>query len=92
MGFMDFIKSAGGALNNVLKQSKLISTVAPNLPIPFASQIGKVAGNLGYAKGGRILKKVGMKKGGKVGRPKKAKAPTPTVKKPRGRPRKVKAM
>lgn len=46
-GFLDFL----GKANNFLKNSKLISSVGSALGaagIPFASQIGSVAGSLGY--------------------------------------------
>ena len=48
-GFMDFISKAG----DFLKKSKLISTVGSALGaagIPFASQIGSVAGSLGFGR------------------------------------------
>jgi hypothetical protein len=77
MGFLDFLKSAKNFLNEGLKKSKIVSTLAPALPIPYASQIGSVAKNLGYVKGGRVLKKSGMKKGGKVKKVKVMKAKKP---------------
>ena len=71
MGVPGWLKSVGNFLNKGLKKSKVLSTVAGTV-LPGA--VGKVAqtaiGNLGYAKGGRV-KPRGMKKGGKVGRPKK---------------------
>ena len=48
-GFMDFL----GKANNFLKSSKLVSTIGSALGsagIPFASQIGSVAGSLGYGR------------------------------------------
>lgn len=48
-GFMDFLSGA----NNFLKSSKLVSTIGSALGsagVPFASQIGSVAGSLGYGR------------------------------------------
>ena len=48
-GFMDWISKAG----DFLKSSKLVSTVGNALGsagVPFASQIGSVAGSLGYGR------------------------------------------
>lgn len=48
-GLMDFL----GKANNFLKQSKLVSSVGSALGaagVPFASQIGSVAGSLGYGR------------------------------------------
>ena len=48
-GFMDFLSKA----NEFLRNSKLISSVGSALGsagVPFASQIGSVAGSLGYGR------------------------------------------
>ena len=48
-GLMDFL----GKANNFLRNSKLVSTVGSALGaagVPFASQIGSVAGSLGYGR------------------------------------------
>ena len=57
-GFADFLSKA----NNFLKSSKLVSTVGSALGaagLPFASQIGSVAGSLGYGRRGRGLRLAG---------------------------------
>jgi hypothetical protein len=77
MGIGDFFRSvgrgivtAGRAVNDGLKKTKIVSTLAPVvLPGPKGAALGAVARAAGYQKGGRVLK--GMRKGGKV---KKAKA------------------
>ena len=61
---MDFL----GKANNFLKNSKLVSTVGSALGaagIPFASQIGSVAGALGY---GRRYRGYGLNLAGAGGR------------------------
>lgn len=57
-GFLDWIKGAANTVNKGLKNSKIISTLAPVLPIPYASQIGNIARNVGYGAqaGGRKYK------------------------------------
>jgi hypothetical protein len=48
-GFMDFL----GKANNFLRNSKLVSSVGNALGsagVPFASQIGSLAGKLGYGR------------------------------------------
>lgn len=76
MGFMDFLRSVGSGINQGLKATKIGSTLAPLLiPGPAGAIAGRGLSALGYAKGGRILKKpTGMKKGGKVKKPKAKKA------------------
>ena len=58
-GFMDFLSKA----NNFLKQSKLVSGVGSALGamgVPYAGQIGSVAGSLGYGmRRGRGLRLAG---------------------------------
>ena len=71
MGFFDFFKDVGNAINNGLKQSKIISTLAPIVPIPYGATIGKIAGNLGYNKGPMRVRVRPMKKGGYVKKAKK---------------------
>ena len=56
-GLMDWL----GKANNFLKSSKLVSTVGNALGsagVPFASQIGNIAGSLGY--GRRVRKGRGL--------------------------------
>ena len=63
-GIGDFLKRA----NSFLKSSKLVSTVGNALGaagIPFASQIGSVAGSLGYGRrrrGGALRLAGGMRR------------------------------
>ena len=48
-GLMSFL----GKANNFLRNSKLVSTIGNSLGaagVPFASQIGSVAGSLGYGR------------------------------------------
>jgi len=86
MGFFDFLKDAGNAINEGLKRSKIISTLAPIVPIPYGGAIGKIAGNLGYNKGTARVTMRPMRKGGKV---KKAKKNSAKPKKRKaGRPKK----
>ena len=57
-GFADFLSKANGFLRN----SKLISGVGGALGamgVPYASQIGSVAGSLGYGRRGRGLRLAG---------------------------------
>lgn len=49
--FLSNIKRFGTKLNDFLKSSKLISTVASNIPHPISQSIGSVARNLGYGEG-----------------------------------------
>lgn len=55
-GFFDWIKGAANTINDGLKKSKIISTVAGLAPIPYGSAVSTVAKNLGYGrkqKGGK---------------------------------------
>ena len=57
-GFAEFLSKANGLLRN----SKLISGVGGALGamgVPYASQIGSVAGSLGYGRRGRGLRLTG---------------------------------
>ena len=57
-GFADFLAKA----NTFLKNSKLVSGVGSALGamgVPYASQIGSVAGSLGYGRHGRGLRLAG---------------------------------
>lgn len=47
-GLMDSIGSFGSKVNQFLKDSKLLSTIAPLIPLPGAGVAGKIASNLGY--------------------------------------------
>lgn len=58
-GFFDWIKGAANTVNDALKKSKVISTVAPFVAPGVGSVVGNVARNLGYGKrqkGGRRFK------------------------------------
>lgn len=76
------IKDVGGAINQGLKKTKIISTLAPVagtlLGKPgLGAAIGSAAGSLGYAQGGkvgRVLRAPAMAKGGKVQKKKGKKA------------------
>lgn len=79
MSIGSFFRSIGRGINKGLKATKAISTLAPVLLPGVGSVVGKLASNAGYRKGGRVrgmakggrVKPRGMRKGGKVGRPKK---------------------
>lgn len=78
MGFISVMKSIGGALNRGLKATKIASTLAPALGTMIGQPgLGALASgalrNAGYVKGGRILKAPGMKRGGRVRKPKRGK-------------------
>jgi hypothetical protein len=49
-GFLDWIKGAANTVNDALKKSKIISTVAGLAPIPYSGAVSTVARNLGYGK------------------------------------------
>ncbi len=49
-GFLDTLKSIGNTINDGLKRSKIISTVAGLAPIPYSGAVSSVARNLGYGK------------------------------------------
>jgi hypothetical protein len=68
------IKSVGGAVNEGLKKTKILSKIAPiagsflGNPVAGAG-VGTALGALGYRKGGMVVsthKPIAMKKGGKV--------------------------
>jgi hypothetical protein len=65
--FLSTLKSIGESVNNFLKGSKLISTIAPHLPIPGAATIGRIAQSIGYGEGegcygGKRMTKAQMKR------------------------------
>ncbi len=72
MGIGDFFRSVGrgivkgaNAVNQGLKQTKIISRVLPAVLPGVGGVVGsEIAKATGYQKGGRVLK--GMRKGGKV--------------------------
>jgi hypothetical protein len=78
MGIGDFFKSVGrgiargaGLVNEGLKATKIVSTLAPVVGAAMGrpglgAAIGSGAAALGYQKGGRVLKPKGMAKGGMV--------------------------
>ena len=77
MTIFDSIKNIARGANELLKKTKVISTLAPIVGAAtgragLGAAIGSAASAAGYQKGGRILKKA---KGGKVSAPKKSKAP-----------------
>jgi hypothetical protein len=90
MGIFDSIKSIARGANDLLKKTKIISTLAPIVGTlagkpGLGTAIGAGAGALGYNKGGRVLK---MKKGGKVAKKPKAKGSgmtRPSGKKPKAK-------
>lgn len=49
-GFLDWIKGAANTINDGLKKSKIISTVAGVAPIPYGGTVSSIARNLGYGK------------------------------------------
>jgi len=56
-GFWDTIKSIAGPVNDILKSTHAISTIAPLVP-GVGQTVGRVAGALGYGKkkkGGRSI-------------------------------------
>lgn len=78
MGIGDFFKSVGrgiakgaGLVNEGLKATKIVSTLAPVVGAAvgrpgLGAAIGSGAKALGYAKGGRVLRTKGMANGGMV--------------------------
>lgn len=74
MGFIDFMKKVGSGINKGLKQTKIISTLAPIAGTitgnpALGTAIGAVAKSAGYEKGGRITPRTRptpMRKGGRV--------------------------
>jgi len=50
--FLSGLKDFGSKINNFLKESKLISTIANAVPLPGASAVGTIARNLGYGQAG----------------------------------------
>ena len=71
MGFFDFFRNVGSGINDALKSTKIISTLAPLVPLPYSGAVGKIASNLGYNKGTMRVRVRPMKKGGKVKKAKK---------------------
>jgi hypothetical protein len=59
-GFWDVIKKWGRNINNFLKKSKVISTVAKSIPHPSAQGIASAAQTLGYGDGGLLLDEGGI--------------------------------
>lgn len=49
-GFLDTLKSIGNTINDGLKKSKIISTVAGLAPIPYSGAVSSVARNMGYGR------------------------------------------
>lgn len=86
MTIFDSIKKVAMGANELLKKTKIVSTLAPIVGTAFGkpglgSAIGAGAGALGYQKGGRVLKAHGMAMGGKV-KPKQKKPKAPAKHKP----------
>lgn len=55
-GLMDTIGDFGAKVNQFLKDSKILSTLAPMIPLPGAGVAGKIAQNLGYGyTGGSVI-------------------------------------
>ena len=93
MTIFDSIKKVAMGANELLKKTKIVSTLAPIVGTAMGkpglgSALGAGASALGYQKGGRVLKAKGMAKGGKV--PKKPKAQA-KQKKPKAHKAKPKA-
>lgn len=53
--FFSNLKDFGSNINDFLKNSKIISTVANAIPHPAASAIGNIARNLGYGEKGGVV-------------------------------------
>ncbi len=71
MGILDVFKTIGRGINKGLKATKIISTLAPVIGTALGNPavgtgIGAFARSQGYAKGGRVQPRKGMKKGGRV--------------------------
>lgn len=67
--FLDTLSNWGSKINDFLKESKVISTLAPLVPLPYSGVVGSVAKNLGYGMeggytvGGMEMSKSDLKRG-----------------------------
>jgi hypothetical protein len=53
--FFNNLKDFGSKINDFLKNSKIISTVASAIPLPGANVVGSITRNLGYGERGGIV-------------------------------------